>query len=376
MKSTIPSTRLGPQPRLELVNLAPGVHGGVDDAELARLGMKAGAVLDFSANLNPHGPAPAVRDILAQCPLDRYPDPECRRLRQALADPWGVSPSRILAGNGASELIWLCALAFVQNSDKVFQLGPTYGEYGRAARLMGGSVITWQAREEDQFAVNLPQVGKALDRLRPRLVFLCNPNNPTGVSIPPDEIACWARRHPETVFVVDEAYQFTWQPQCSARNIGADNVVVIRSMTKDFGLAGLRLGYAFGTEEMMGWLARVQPPWSVNALAQAAGLAALGEIDYYRQTWQLLARAKEKLVAGLQALGLRPLPSPVPFFLVPVRNGSAWRQSLFRRGILVRDCASFGLPGHIRIAGRTTEDNARLLTAIEQVQREEAAHAG
>ena len=373
------------QPRPELEQVPVAVHGGMDTAELDRFGLDARQVVDFSVNANPFGPAPGVREVLAHVPLDHYPDPEARALRQALSDNLGISPEEILAGNGASELIWLAALTFLNRGATVLILGPTYGEYARAAALMGASVTTLSARPEDDFAMHPDRVLRVLRRLCPKMVFLCNPNNPTGTFLEPETIAFWARKFPGTIFVVDEAYlgfvsksdtfglRLTFCsdfPNAKRKHV-MNNLLLLRSMTKDLGLAGLRLGYALGSAEVIGWLARARPPWSVNALAQAAGIEALRHLDYYQDCLTMLAAAKTDFVAGLTRLGYRPAPSIMPFFLMPVGDSAAFRLSLLKKGIQVRDAASFGLPGHVRIATRRPEDNARLLAALGEVP-----HAG
>jgi len=356
-----------PEPRRLIRSVPPVVHGAVDVGEVQRLGLDPATVLDFSANTNPYGPSPAVCAALAGVPLDRYPDREARAFRTALAESLGVPIGCTIAGNGASELIFLAALTFVRPGDAVVVLGPTYGEYVRAARLMGGHLTLWQARAEDDFKPDLMAVACALERLRPRVVFVCNPNNPTGALLRSDLLVGLARRYPAALFVVDEAYQPFAVDGGSALNGAADNVLVLRSLTKDCGLAGLRLGYAVGPEPVIEALRRVQPPWSVNALAQAAGVAALGDTAHRARSLELLAEAKATLTAGLTRLGLRPVPSAVPFFLVPVGDGAAFRHRLLTRGLLVRDCASFGLPEYARISPRRPEENERLLAAIREV---------
>ncbi len=356
-----------PEPRREVADLPPAVHGSLDLAELQGLGLRPDDVVDFSANLNPYGPSPAVREAVAKAPLDRYPDRDCLELRAALAESLGVAPARILPGNGASELIWLAALAFVRPGSRVLVIDPTFCEYGRAARLMGGHVACWRAREETDFAVNSEEIADYLESLRPAVVFACNPNNPTGTFLPPEEIGAWARRYPQTLFVVDEAYLPFAVGSPSALDFGEENVFVLRSMTKDFGLAGLRLGYAIGNEKMIGALRQVQPPWSVNVMAQAAGAAALRDSAHRQHSLEVLLQAKGELAAGLTRLGLAPLPSAAHFFLVRVGDGAAFRRALLRRGILARDCASFGLPAYVRIATRRPEENERLLAAVREV---------
>jgi histidinol-phosphate aminotransferase len=349
------------------MSVPPVVHGAGDFGELLRLGLNPDDVLDFSANTNPYGPSPAVHAALAHVPLDRYPDREALALRTALAESLGVNVARVTAGNGASELISLVALAFVRPGDAVVVVGPTYGEYARAARLAGGHLTAWEARPEDEFRPDLMAIACSLERLRPRVVFVCNPNNPTGTAPGPEPLASLARRFPSALFVVDEAYLPFAEGVGSAVGAGAANVLVLRSMTKDCGLAGVRLGYAVGPESLVESLRRVQPPWSVSALAQSAGVAALGDPAHRERTLQLLRKAKAPLAAGLAQLGLPPVPSEVPFFLVRVGDGATFRQKLLARRLLVRDCASFGLPAYVRISTRRPEENERLLAAVREV---------
>jgi threonine-phosphate decarboxylase len=356
-----------PEPRRPIPDVPPAVHGAPDFGELQRLGLSPDEVLDFSANTNPYGPSPAVRAAVANVSLERYPDREALALRATLSESLDVPAGRILAGNGASELIWLAALAFVRPGDEVLVIGPTYGEYARAATLMGGRVNSWKARAADDFEPDAVAVADQLGWPGPRLVFVCSPNNPTGTTLAPEVLAVLARRQPRTLFVVDEAYQRFAAYLGSALEVTAENLLVLRSLTKDCGLAGVRLGYAVGAEPVIEALRRVQPPWSVSAVAQAAGLAALSDPAHRAGSLQLLQEAKGELVAGLARLGLRPVPSVVPFFLVRVGNGADFRGALLKRRILVRDCASFGLPEYVRISTRRPEENERLLTAIREV---------
>lgn len=360
---------LTPPPRREVRQLPPRVHGGLDLSELRRLGLNSGDVLDFSANLNPYGPSPEVYPALAAVPIEPYPDRECSELRYALAGWLGIVPERVLPGNGCSELIGLTALAFVHPGDRVLVLGPTFGEYARAARIMGGRLTTWQARETTGFAFEPTRIAEILASLHPRLIFLCNPNNPTGAILAPGIIADWAQQHRRTLFVIDEAYLPFAAGLGSAISFASGNVLVLRSMTKDFGLAGLRLGFAVGDERLIEMLGLVQPPWSVNAMAQAAGIAALGDLAHRQRCLERVAHDSEELAAGLARLGLSPLRSATNFFLVRVGDAAGFRAALLRRGILVRDCTSFGLPYYIRIAARRPEENDRLLAVVREVIR-------
>src|ERR1043165_5753285 len=342
-------------------------HGGPDLQELSRLGVDPAAILDFSVWTNPFGPSPHVREALAQVSLEEYPDCEAHALRATLAEHHGIATKRILAGNGVSELIWLTALAFVQPQDRILVIGPTYGEYARASSLQHGIATTLHARRESRFILARPEIEAQLKRCRPRLVFLCNPNNPTGTILDPDVIISWARQYPHTLFVVDEAYQAFVPGLASLVTAQESNLLVLRSMTKDYALAGLRIGYVVGSEALIAELAGIRPPWSVNALAQAAAVAALRDQEHLAQSLAKLIDAKQALVESLMKLGLEVIPSNTHFFLLRVEDATALRLALVKQGILVRNAASFGLPDFVRVATRRPEENARLLTAMREV---------
>jgi histidinol-phosphate aminotransferase len=325
-------------------------------------------VLDFSVNGNPYGPSPRVQEVLTRVPLDRYPDREALALRRALAAHLDVAPAGIVVGNGSVELMWLIALAFLRRHDAVVIIGPTFGEYRRAAALMGAQIHVWIAQAEEAFQINPAVVQQTLQRLMPRVVFLCNPNNPTGTSLAVEAIAAWTEALPRTLFVVDEAYLPFAAGVASVLTTPRDNLVVLRSMTKAQALAGVRLGYAVGHPEVMRALALVRPPWNVNALAQAAGLAALQDQAHVVHSLAQLAQARDALRQEIRALGVEAVPSCTHFFLLRVGEAMAYRRALLQHGILVRDCTSFGLPDYIRVATRRPEENARLLAALTQVR--------
>ncbi|MGQ4809055.1 Histidinol-phosphate aminotransferase [Candidatus Entotheonellaceae bacterium PAL068K] len=353
-----------PEPRPELLQTSDVVHGALDFAELACLDLAPEAVMDFSVNGNPYGPSPRVREVISAVPLERFPDREALALRRVLASHMGTSPDRILAGNGSAELLWLVALAYLRAGDSVLIVGPTFGEYARAATLMGARVHEWTARPEEGFRVDPEDVAQTLGQLQPRLVFLCNPNNPTGTYLAVETIATWAHTFPRTLFVADEAYLPFTAGATSVLTTPTANLLVLGSMTKAHALAGVRLGYAVGHPQVIRALATVRPPWNVNALAQAAGIAALEDPSHLHRSLTKLAHAKPPLVQGLQALGFVPVPSRTHFFLIPVGHATALRRALLQGGILVRDCTSFGLPAYIRVASRRPDENARLLAAL------------
>jgi histidinol-phosphate aminotransferase len=339
-------------------------HGSITPTELRALGVQdMETIIDFSVNINPYGPTEAIRAAVEKLDFGRYPDPDALVLREELARALMRSPDEILVGNGAGELIWLTALAFLRSGDEALILGPTYGEYARAVILTGARPVFWNAQPHDDFAIHPHAIAEQLQR-HPRVVFLCHPNNPTGRLFPLPELTVWLHHWPETLFVVDEAYLDFVEQGESALSLQMSNLLVLRSMTKAQSLAGLRLGYAVGPATMLDALRQMQIPWSVNIAAQAAGLAALHDAAHIVQQIQWLQRDKAHLVHELQRLGWRPLISATHYFLLHVGNAYDFRRRLLEHGVVVRDASSFGLPGYVRIATRRPEENQRLLEAI------------
>jgi L-threonine-O-3-phosphate decarboxylase len=343
------------------------VHGALDFEELEQQHLQPSGVLDFSTNTNPYGPSPVVSAALSQTPVDRYPDREALALRRKLADCLGISPQNILVGNGSAELLWLAALAYLDANQAVLVIGPTFGEYARASALMGAAVDEWLASSNTGFTPDPHAIAHQLSQRAYRLVFLCNPNNPTGQALAQDDLASWAQAFPNTLFVVDEAYIAFADGSSSAISLPQPNLLVLRSMTKDYALSGLRLGYAVGHTTVIEALRKVRPPWNVNAMAQSAGIAALSDSAHLSHTLAKLAMARQELIAALRRRSLKVVPTRVHFFLMEVGNAARLRASLLAKGILVRDCASFGLPAYVRIAARRPEENSRLLAALDEV---------
>lgn len=353
---------LRPRPNIEL--LAPCPHGGPDLAELEGLGVSPDGLLDFSVNCNPFGPPPGVRGAAERARWDRLPDSQATRLRRSLASVLEVSPANIVVGNGSIELIRFLALAFFEHGDTVVVAGPTFGEYETSLRIAGATPLLFQVSEQEGFRPN-PEVLAGFLKCQAKGMFLCNPNNPTGVYLSREEIDTVVRAASESLLILDEAYvPFVDGAWNSLDLLGKGNLVVLRSMTKDFALGGLRLGYAVGPDPLMEALRKVLPPWNVNAVAQEAGVLALEDPDYPARCLPAIIEARDYLISELTKLGLRPRPSRTDFFLVEVGDGAATRRALLREGCLVRDCASFGLARYIRISALTLPDCRRLIEAM------------
>ncbi|MGQ9716177.1 MAG: pyridoxal phosphate-dependent aminotransferase [Anaerolineae bacterium] len=366
-----------PLPRRSVRELVSDQHGGPDYARLRDERIAPEEVLDFSVNGNPFSPPASVREALTRVAISRYPDPEAGLLRERLAALNGVSPAQVRVTSGTAEAIRLLALAYLESGDPALVVGPTFGEYRVSCEIVGAQVYTLHSQEEDRFQPDLDHLVAQIGALRPRLVWLCNPNNPTGVYLTAGQVRALltACEGAGSLLVLDEAYvNFVASAWDSLRWLDSGHLVVLRSMTKDFALAGLRLGYVLGSEEVVRALGKVQPPWSVNGAAQAAGLAALDALDDYRDTWRRLHALAEEFRHALLHRGLAVLPSATHFFLVRTGDGDGTREALWRERILVRSCRSFGLPAYIRLATRLPEENKRLLSALEKIAVAEPLH--
>jgi len=355
-----------PTPRPAVQKLGPVHHGSLDFRELEERGLSPDEIIDFSVNSNPYGPLPAAVKALRDAPVARYPDPESLALRRALASHHAVDPDQILPGNGSLDLLWMLALSYLEAGERVLILTPTFGEYTRAAAMMGASIEVQRASEENNFDPDINSITRRLGEGDYKIAFICNPNNPTGRHISRKQISSWAEDHPGTIFVVDEAYIGFATGMGSAITLSHPNLLVLRSMTKDHALAGLRLGYAVGASALIETLTRVRAPWNVNSFAQAAGLASMKHAHRLQDQIQRLTAAKRSLVTALRNLGYSVLDSRTHFFLMEVGDGARFRDELLDYGLQVRDCASFGLPHFVRISTRKPDANQRLLSAIRE----------
>jgi histidinol-phosphate aminotransferase len=348
--------------------LISSIHGGIDYEELKGLGILPEVVLDFSVSINPFGPPPGIRKALISPSIQHYPDPEAIELRQALAEKLNISTGKLIVGSGSTELIRLVAAAYFEPGDLVVIPQPTYGEYEIACQLANAKIMKQPVLKEPDFHLDVCEITKLLRKHKPKAVFLCNPNNPTGQYMSRDEVAQIMSSAPESLIVLDEAYiAFTENAWASVDLIDHGNLVILRSMTKDYALAGLRLGYAMSAEPTISILKRVRPPWNVNTIAQKAGIVALNADKYLEECNSKTRQAKNFLLKELECLGLSPLPSQTNFFLVRVGNATTFRQALLKKGLLVRDCTSFGLPQYIRLAPRSLPECRKLIEAIKDM---------
>lgn len=357
------------RPRPEIEKLSPAAHGGPNRAEESALGLVPEKILDFSVCSNPYIQPPDLSKVLTSADISRLPDSEATELRECLAGKLGVPAANIIAGNGSTELIRLIAQAYFSNGDSVLILEPTFGEYKVACQIAGANVLGHWAKDEDGFAYEIDETIALIKRSRPRGVFICNPDNPTGHYFKKREIEAVLDASPDSLLVMDEAYlAFVEKSWSSLGLIKRDNLIIVRSMTKDYAIAGLRLGYAVANRTIIEVLRRVSQPWNVNAAAQRAGIAVLQNDKALERSLRELRKASAFLRSELEQLGFQPLPSSTHFFLMKVDDVKKFRSALLKQGMVVRDCASFGLPSYVRIAARTLPECRKLIAAINKLK--------
>lgn len=344
------------------------VHGGISLAELNAFGLTREAVIDFSININPLGPPPGAKDALSKVDISAYPDPESLELRKAISQFTGVMPEHIVVGNGSTELIHLLASACLGLGDTTVILAPTFSEYEVAAKQVGAEVVCLRAEESNGFIWNLSATCQDIRRKEPRLVFLCNPNNPTGVYLEREAVETLIEATEKGLLVLDEAYiSFVQKAWNSSELLARENIVILRSMTKDYALTGLRLGYALCPGDIAQALFVKQPSWSVNAAAQAAGVAALSDREHLLRGISCVEEGKSYLCREIETLGYKVIPSVANFLLVKVGNATTLRHRLLTQGICVRDCTSFGMPEYMRIGLRTLPECQRLIEVLRGI---------
>lgn len=343
-------------------------HGGRFYEAEERTGKK---MVDFSASINPLGLPYRVREDLFQDwkRIVHYPDPKGTGLLKKISQYWEIPPENIILGNGSNELIYLIISTF--RPESVLIPVPTFSEYERAVRANDGRPVFFPLIEKEGFTLNFE---KACN-YRTDAIFICNPNNPTGNLLLTDQqVESLSQR----LVIVDEAFMDFLPDQQKytllRKAIDRKNLIVLRSFTKFFALAGLRLGYLIAHQDLIGDLRKKLSPWNVNALALRAGELMLTPKEYAYKTYRLVAGERKFLSREISRIkGLRPFPSVVNFILVKIAlpgiTSTRLTAGLGKAGFLVRDCANFRNLGNksIRIAVRTRRENKMLLTALREI---------
>ncbi len=336
-----------------------------------RLGLEASQLIKLDANENPYGPSPRVREALANLPnMHVYPDPQSGALRELLADYAGAPAAQILCGAGADELIELILQLFIEPGDCIVNTPPTFAMYGFDAPLYHARVV--DAYRRDDFSLDLAAIEDAVQRHKAKLLFLCSPNNPSGNLIPRAEIERLLQL-PTTV-VVDEAYIEFAAAESLAPLVGqGSNLIVLRTMSKWAGLAGLRVGYGIFPPALMPQLWKIKQPYNINVAADLAAQVSLQDADRLLRRVQMLVEQRQRMERAFAELPcLAPYPSQANFTLNRVSQMPAdqLRDKLAKRGLILRYYDKPRLRDHIRVSAGRPEQVDRLLEALQEILAE------
>jgi len=329
--------------------------------------------IKLASNENPLGPSPkalaAVQANLASS--HRYPDSHCHYLKTDLAARLGIMPEQLIFGNGSDEILDLLVRALVPPGGEVLSTTHTFLMYGLITQAVGG---VFRPVPLKKMRVDLKAVARAINE-QTRLIILNNPNNPTGTAFYREEWEEFLETVPAKVTVVlDEAYlDFADDPQVPSGLVYlAEDLALVglRTFSKAYGLAGLRVGYGYGPSQMIDCLNRLRMPFNVNRLAQAAARAALTDTDFLARTLDLVHTGKAELYQGLDRLGLEYLPTQANFILIQLpKPGREVFQAMLRLGVIIRAMDSYGFPEHIRVNVGLPQENQRFLEALSKVLR-------
>lgn len=321
------------------------------------------SVVKLNTNENPYPPSPRIREVLAQLDPDalrRYPDPLSCRLRRELANLHGCDPERVFAGNGSDEILALCTRAFVEDRGAIGYFNPSYSLYPVLAAIR--DVAARPVELGRRFAWRMPRNYAAA------LFFLTNPNAPTGMLYPKPEVRAFCARFPGVV-VIDEAYVDFSRENCMDLALASDHVLVMRTFSKAYSLAGLRLGYAVGAPPLIAALYKIKDSYNLSRLTQAAALAAVTDPAWMRANVARVKRTRARLTSALEAMGFLVFPSETNFLWVrpPRIPAPALYRRLAERKIFVRYFAGPRTGAYLRITVGTDPQIARLLDALRQI---------
>jgi histidinol-phosphate aminotransferase len=349
----------------DIASLSPYVPGKPIEELQRELGLAR--VIKLASNENPSGSSPKALAALSggTSTLHRYPDGGAFRLRESLADRWKVTPDQVILGNGSDEILGLLARTFLAPGDEAVMADQTFVIYKMEVTAAHGKPVIVPLK---QWRHDLQAMAGAITD-RTRLLFVCNPNNPTGTMVSAAEVELLLSRVPAHVVIVfDEAYfeyvrseQF---PDSMSYVKQGRNVIVLRTFSKIYGLAGLRIGYGVATAEIINFLNRIRPPFNANSLAQRAALAALGDDEHVAQSRMVNETGLGQMVKGLAELELVPVPSEANFVYVDIgRDGRTVFEALLREGVIVRH-----IEGRmIRVTIGLEEENREFLAALKRV---------
>ena len=341
-------------------------------AELEReLGISG--IVKLASNENPLGASPkavaAMHEAIKTIAL--YPDGNGFELKDALSKRYGVAHNNLVLGNGSNDLLELASRAFLAPGDVAIYSAHAFAVYALATQAVGAKGITVPAKE---FGHDLDAILKAAVQHNAKMVFIANPNNPTGTYLTASALEGFLGAIPVNILVVlDEAYNEYLPPAQRYDSVSwlskYPNLIISRTFSKAYGLAGLRVGYAIAHEQITDMMNRVRQPFNVNSIAQAAAVAALHDTDFVQQTYELNQRGMQQITAGLTKLGLSYIPSYGNFICFRIGGATAMYRRLLELGVIVRPIASYAMPDYLRVSIGLETENDKFLSALAQASR-------
>ena len=327
-------------------------------------------IVKLASNENPLGASPAAVAAMQEAikSIALYPDGNGFELKDALVKRYGVTHANVTLGNGSNDLLELAARAFLQPGDKVVYSAHAFAVYALATQAVGATGISVPAIN---FGHDLKAMQLAAKENKAKMVFIANPNNPTGTYLGADELQAFLRGLPADILVVlDEAYN-EYLPEDKRYDSVSwmkafPNLIISRTFSKAYGLAGLRVGYALAHEQVTDMLNRVRQPFNVNSVAQAAAVAALRDASFVKKTFELNQRGMQQITQGLTKLGLEYIPSFGNFVAFRIGNATAMYRRLLELGVIVRPIANYDMPDWLRVSIGLESENAKFLHALKQ----------
>ncbi len=331
-------------------------------------------IVKLASNENPLGCSPLATAAMHEAikTIALYPDGNGFELRDALSKRFGVAHERILLGNGSNDMLELAARAFLTVGDKAVYAQHAFAVYPLAIQEVGATGVCVPAKN---FGHDLHAMLKAAIEHKAKLVFIANPNNPTGTLLGAEELLGFLRALPKNILVVlDEAYNEYMPPELRSDTVRwldeFPNLILSRTFSKAYGLAGVRVGYAFAHPQVADMMHRVRQPFNVNSIAQAAAVAALHDEAFVRQTYEVNRRGMEQITTGLRKLGLEFIPSYGNFVAFKIGDGMKMYRRLLELGVIVRPVANYEMPEYLRVSIGTERENDKFLAALQQAIEE------
>lgn len=346
-------------------------QGGKPISELAReMGLNEVDIVKLASNENPLGISPKAQMVIEDAigEISRYPDGNCFALREAVSKKFSIAQNQIVFGNGSNDILELAARAFLRGGCEAIYSQHAFAVYPLVTQAVGATGVVIPAKN---YAHDLDGFLKAITP-KTKLIFIANPNNPTGTLIKKEALKAFVHAVPRHVLILlDEAYDEYLNAENKSEAIGwlaeFDNLIISRTFSKAYGLAGLRVGFGLMHTDVADMLNRVRQPFNVNSIAQAAAIASLADDDFVARSYALNQAGMAQLTQGFEQLGLEYIPSSANFVSFAVKDAAKVNNKLLQNGVIVRPVANYEMPDYLRVSVGLFSENARFLEVLKQI---------